>query len=372
MKKLSLIVPLLFIGCGTFTKTSTPRQPSIQTQKMDAQSAWDELEGKKVSMPTPTTRKTTSTQKAPNITNEVQSMLEKGDTIPDWFYSPPKSDKYFYGAGEGSSVERAKVSALNLIAGEIQTAVSSSFSKREGYSNINGKKDFYKSVRSNTRSEVKKITFTNIEVMKTIKVNGKIYLLVRINKQQLFKTLKNRFELLDNKITSQIEASRKYSLLDQLITLNKAQKQIQKALSLANILATLNPDFELTKYANRYNSYINQKTELLHQITLSVAGNDLFAQKLVEILNQQGYKIAQNSDVTIKLQKQLRTTKPYQMVVVRGTVNIQVVAKNKTLKSTSIEVKGISNEKSEAIAKASINFKNKLQKIGINKLLGLE
>ena len=366
MKKLSLIVPLLFIGCGTIN-TNFINQPSYSTQKMDAKNAWDELDGKEVSTPTPTKQ-----IKSPNIEKVAKSMLETSDTIPNWFYSPPKSDKYFYGAGEGRDVEEAKVSALNFIAGEINTAVSSSFTKTEGYSKGSNGSDFYKSVRSKTRSEVRKINFTNIEIMKTLKVNNKIYLLVRIDKQKLFNSLKTKFDIIDSKIDNEIKTSKQYSKLDQLITLNKIKPQIQKAISLATILNTLNPNFDVVKYTNKYNSYMNQKTKLLHEITFSIKGDDLFAQKLIELLNEEGYKISNSSDIEIKLTKQVRLSKPYGMSVARVTVNIQVMANNKTLNSASIETKGISDTPSQAIAKASINFKQKVEKIGINKLLGFE
>ena len=368
MKRISLILPLvLLIGCGS-SQNLNPfnKQPSISTQKTDAQNAWDELDGKVVT--TPTTQKSIS----PNITQAAKSMLETADSIPDWFYSPPKSDKYFYGASEGRNVEEAKAGALNFIAGEINTAVSSEFRKNEGYSNNNGKKDFYKSVKHKIRTEVKKINFTNIEIMKTVKVNNKIYLLVRIDKQKLFNSLKTKFDLLDAQIDNEIKVSQKYSKLDQLITLNKIESKIQKALSLASILNVLNPNFDVKPYAKKYTSYMNKKTEILHEVTFSVSPNDLFGQKLIEILNDKDYKISPNSDIKIKLQKQVRHSTPMGMAVARVTVNIKVISKGKTLKSTSIEAKGIADNKSQALAKASMNFKQKINKIGINKLLGFE
>ena len=55
----------------------------------------DELDGKEVSTPTPT-HTLTKQIKSPNIEKAAKSMLETSDTVPNWFYSPPKSDKYFY------------------------------------------------------------------------------------------------------------------------------------------------------------------------------------------------------------------------------------------------------------------------------------
>ena len=93
---------------------------------------------------------------------------------------------------------------------------------------------------------------------------------------------------------------------------------------------------------------------------------------MIELLNEKGYKIGSNSDIKMKLNKQLRFSKTYGMEIVRGTIHIKVVAKGETLHSNSIEVKGISNTKEQAVAKASLNFKQKLEKMGINKLLGFQ
>jgi len=374
MKKIYFSLFLLLAGCGS-NNLNVFKQPSISTQKMDAQNAWDELDGKPVTLKKvkPSTSSISSVNKiTPQATKVAKSILEVSDNIPDWFYSPPKSDTYFYGAGEGIDVKQAQAAALDSIAREIQTTISSNLNISQGYSSSNGNSSFYKSVRNDIHTQVKKINFTNIEIMKTVKVGNNIYLLVRINKLKLFNSLKTQFEILDSKIDNEIKVSKNYSLLDQLITLNKLEPKISEALSKATILNTLNPNFDIKPYINKYNSYLNQKTKLLHQLTFSVSSNDIFSQKLIEVLNQKGYKIASNSNIQIKVLKQIRNSTPMGMAVARITINIQVIAKNKILSSTSLEVKGISNTPSQAIAKAANNFKAKLLKANINKLLGFE
>jgi uncharacterized alkaline shock family protein YloU len=107
-------------------------------------------------------------------------------------------------------------------------------------------------------------------------------------------------------------------------------------------------------------------------LTFSVDSKGLFGQKLVEVLNEKGYKISPNSNIKIKIKKQVRNSVTYGMQIARVTVNIQVVANNKVLNSNSIEVKGVSNTQQQALAKAANNFKKKIVGKGINKLLGFE
>jgi hypothetical protein len=380
MKKqiITLSALLALVGCaGDISNISShfTKQPSISQQKMDAQNAWDELDGKTITISQPTTRNSTnSIQKAEKIdvSNVAQSILETSDKIPDWFYSPPKSQNYFYGAGEGRDANDAKNSALNYIASEIQTTISSEFSKTSAYSKSDSSSSFYETAKKSMHSSVSKISFSNIEIVKTVKVDNEIYILVRINKQELFRNLKTKFELLNSQIDSKISISKKYSLLDQLITINKLIPKIADALNQATILSTLNPNFNIKSYVKKYNSYIKKKSEIYHNLTFKVLDNNLFAQKLIEVMNANNYKIGNSSNVKIRVIPNIRYSTPYGMSVVRATIQIRVIAKNKTLKSTSLEVKGISNTKSEAIAKAAITFKNKIEEKGINKLLGFE
>jgi len=363
------ITALLFSGCGMDMKNLIS-QPPIAQQKLDAQNAWDELDGKQISLP-----KQTQATNSMNIAKKVDISnaitFEKSNSIPDWFYSVPKSQKYFYGAGEGKDIDEAKNSALNYIASEIQTAISSEFSKTSAYSKSENSSSFYESAKQNINAEVAKISFSNIEILKTVKVDNDIYILLRINKKELFKNLKTKFEILDSRIDSEIKTSENYSPLEQLITLNKLTPKIASALNQAMILATLNPNFDATKYAKKYNSYIAKKSEIYHKLSFKITSNNQFAKKLIEVMNESGYKIS-NSNVKIRVIPNIRYSTPYGMSVARGTINIQVLANGKILKSTSLEVKGISNTKQEALAKAAINFKNQLQEKGINKLLGFE
>jgi len=197
---------------------------------------------------------------------------------------------------------------------------------------------------------------------------GDFYTLVRINKQKLFNHLKIKFELLDKSIDSEIDISKNYSLLEQLKTLNKVTPKIEKALSLASILNTLNPNFNVQKYTNKYIKYLNQKDKILHQISFDVETKDIFANKLITLLNEKGYKVS-NSDIKIKLNEHIDITKPYGLTVAKVLVNIKVIANNKILNSISIQSRGVANNKNQALISASNDFKNKLEKLGVEKLI---
>ena len=276
----------------------------------------------------------------------------------------PINENYFYGAGEGSDKQQSKLNALNYIATQIQTTISSNFSINE--SDING--EIYRNIQNKITAEVKNFDFVDIEIIEIVKVDNQFYTLLRVNKNKLFNHLKTKFELLDKNIDNEISLSQNYSLLEQLNILNKETKNIEKALSLASILNTLKVSFDIQKYADKYSKYLNKKDELLHKISFNVVTQDIFGNKLIEVLNNQGYKVS-NSNIKIKLSEHIDITKPYGLSVAKVLINIKVIANNKVLNSISIQTKGIGNNKKQALISASNDFKTKLLKLGVNKLI---
>jgi hypothetical protein len=361
---------LLFIGCS---KVNTISNPSIQQQKTDAQNAWNELDKKKIVIQQTKDNSNSIIKHQKIDISNITKKFKISNKIPNWFFLPPKSQNYFYGAGEGRNLNEAKNSALNYIASEIQTTISSQYSKTVYYSKKSDfSNNFYQKAKNNIKAVVSKITFSNIEIIKIVKVNNKIYILLRVNKKELFRNLKTKFEILDAKIDAKIKTNQKYSLLEQLIILNKLTPKIKDALNEISILSTLNSKFNIKPYIKKYNTYIEKKNKIYHNLTFSISDNNLFAQKLIEVMNENNYKININSNIKIRVIPNIRYSTPYGISVIKATIQIKVIAKNEILKSTSIEVKGIANTKSQAIIKAAVNFKEKVLEKGINKVLGFE
>lgn len=293
-------------------------------------------------------------------------------SIPNWYIQAPQSTTYLYGAGEGYSIDEAKNSALNQIASSLSVTISSNFKKSEGYSSGSAGNSFFKNVKNDVNAEVKKIDFSNVEIVNNKLIEGKYYILVKINKQKLFNTTKEKFQILDNQINEQLNLSTTNEY-ETLRNINKTIPNINQALAKANVLYALNGSFDLKGYSDKYSSYLTKKEELLNKITVSVSNpNNQFSQKLIELLNEKNYKIKSDSVVNIEVSTKPRFSETYGMQVSRVTVNLKVTANNKTIYSENIEVKGISNTREQALAKASINFKKKVLEIGVEKILGIE
>ena len=298
--------------------------------------------------------------------------LKQQTSLPNWYIQAPQNSAYLYGSGDGDSIQEAKNNALNQIASSLSVSISSNFKEDEGYSSGSNGSSFFKNVKNNVNAEVKKIDFSDVEIVHNKLISGKYYILVRINKEKLFNSTKEKFLILDNKIKEQLNlnSNNPYEILRNI---NKAIPSINQALAKANVLYALNSNFNLKAYSKKYSSYLTKKEQLLNKITISVSNpNNQFSQKLIELLNEKNYKIKTNSVVDIKISTKPRFTETYGMKIARVSVNLKVIANNKIVYSANMEVKGISNANSQALAKASNAFKQKLSEIGIEKILGIE
>jgi len=227
----------------------------------------------------------------------------------------------------------------------------------------------YKNIQNQISSEVKKIDFINIDIIEIVKVNNKFYTLLKVNKERLFNHIKNKFEFLDKEIDHNIKNSNKYSLLDQLSILNKETKRIKKALSIASVLNILDPKFDIRQYVDKYTNYLDKKSDLLHKITFEVRTDDIFANRLIEVLNQKNYKVKNHSDIKLEIKKNIHISESYGFIIAKVLINIKVLYKNKILNSISMKIKGIGNSREDALINASNSFKDKLKDINIDKLI---
>ena len=106
---------------------------------------------------------------------------------PKWLINPPKDNiLYFYAASEGYTKKEAIKNALSDIASRINVKITSEFVINKGSYNKKTYNDTYQLIKA----EVKNIHL-NYEILKTKKIDKKIYVLLRVNKEKLITSLKN-------------------------------------------------------------------------------------------------------------------------------------------------------------------------------------
>ena len=121
--------------------------------------------------------------------------------IPQWYLnSPANTGLFLYGSGDGENLEAAKSNALNNMAAGLVVSISSSLQTTTKTSVLNGKDSYSKDISKDVKVEVQKIKFTNAIVKNSQLINGRFYVLMQVNRIDLFIQKKSEFDTRDNRI----------------------------------------------------------------------------------------------------------------------------------------------------------------------------
>ncbi|VAY86662.1 hypothetical protein MNB_ARC-1_40 [hydrothermal vent metagenome] len=290
--------------------------------------------------------------------------------IPNWYINAPQNtSKYLYGVSDDYSLKGAKVSALNNMATRLIVNVSSTLNK-----NTHSTKSSYtKDVSQNINLEVEKIKFTNAKVAKSKLINNQFFIIMEVNRQDLFKQNLKTFKLLDSKIDKQTKQLDLKSRLEQVNKLQNLYPKLIKAKKLSYILYAINNNFDYSSYISKYDNLIDNIQALKDRIVVYVKEDKdgLFKEEFIDLLNKNSFKVSSNNpDVFIKLKNKIIHSKYKGWYIVKITTTISVANNNKNINNNIIHTIGKSgSNKKNAIENARINFKNKITQRGLDSIL---
>jgi hypothetical protein len=297
--------------------------------------------------------------------------------IPVWYINALQNDAtYLYGVGEAYDLKDAKANALNDMASRLVVNVSSTLNKYTQTSQNNLKQISYtKDLSQDINLEVEQIKFVNVKLEKSQFTNGKFFILMKVDRQKLFKHYLKSFYTLDKTINNHLATINKSSKLEQIYKLKSLYPKVMKAKKLVYILHTINNNFDYGNYISKYNNSIDKIGILKSKLTINVTedGEDLFKDVVIELLNQNSYKVSSvNSNVTIHLKKKIDSSTYKNWYIVKVAVNISIKSNddiNMFNKTLNIIGRSSSN-KENALSNAKNDLKNQIAKAGI-KLLSL-
>lgn len=297
--------------------------------------------------------------------------------LPEWYVNATQSNSFtLYGVGEGGSLEEAKSQALNAMASSLSVSVSSVMNKEEFVQSDNrGQSDSFKSVKNRVNLEVQRIEFTNSRVVKNTVVDGTFYVLVSVDRDELFKLKSERFFSLDKKIDNAYKMALSSSALESLKALKTLEKEITEAKGKAVVLSAIKPEFKISKYLDKYNNYLLKQKELLAQFVIYVdSDSGYFAQEMIEALNGEQLKVtkyASRSNVTVKVRNRVRKSMYKSFYIVKVSTTITTKSGNKIVSNKTLNSVGRSGSShANALADASKRFAKKVKQEGVNNLLG--
>lgn len=305
------------------------------------------------------------------------SLTKDVPKIPSWYINAPVNNTAFiYGEGESSvSLNDAKNNALNSMASKLVVSVASSISSRTTTSKNIDENNYSKDVTKDVKINVERIKFTNASTEKSININKHYYVLMKVNREELFMNKKKEFDIRDSKIMTKYNSLKKYGKLDQIYILKTLLPLIRESKVQSIVLNAINNNFDQAPYIQRYDSIIDKINELKNDLTIMVKTNDrkkYFSDSLINMLNQKQYRVSytQNSDVIISLQNKVKYSMARGWNIAKVSTTISIMSNSKIISNTIIKSVGRSStSKESALENASENFVDQIEEQTLAKVI---
>jgi len=269
--------------------------------------------------------------------------------IPKWYVNTPKDNSlYFYATAEGYSKQNAIKNALNDIASRINVKISSNFVINKGIHNEKTYNEIYQQINT----QISNVSFNNYEILKTQKRDDKYYVLVRVNKQKLIKSLKTKTDLnLQNlKFDNQTP-------IKKVISAYKILNGLKKLKSDVFILESLGHD--INPYVIKIEKLENKAKTIITNTKFSVKANR-FKNATIEVLSRY-LTITPNSNNIISVNVTTKKFILFNNYIIKGEASVFI---DKPYTVTFLG-KSVSNFK-EAFNSAKSEYKKRLKKLARN------
>lgn len=302
--------------------------------------------------------------------------------VPHWFLTPPSDDSSsLYGVGEGESLKSARDDALNTLASKLSVSISSTLSKNETQSTFGSSVSYNKDVSQHLQSEVKKISFTNYEIVSNGIENGRTYVLVKVDKEKFLEEKKQEVAEMEKEMGLNVAKAKTLPILERFSLLKESVATADKAKTLVTIITSLTTDYKKDIHLAQYAAYKLALEDSINDISVYVAGNDddkVFKDVIREELTVQKIKVAKNfkaskNSVIVEIETNPTVKNIYgrYMAKVYVTINLKN-NESDVVNSTKIECNGNSSlDAKSAITAAGKNFAKQVKEKGVLSLLGL-
>jgi len=308
--------------------------------------------------------------------------------LPKWYLNPQLSDaSTYYAVGEGATKDEAKLNALNAIAGEISTTVSSNMESNAQSHTTNSGESVTKDVKLNIKSSVDKIKFTSAKVIENAFANGKFYSYVSVDRGLLFNALKKTLDANFNKATSLWEHMQSAGIFEVFKKGKELKNIITKTMPSIAITKAVNPNFDDSNYiqtleaiSNNLRSAKTQAVVYVHSINADTFADVL--KKYISSFNMNLISSPSQAHDRSKLMvveisysakpKKVKTTDPRLRGASFADVKIKIKTKDangKIVAENLIRVINISKEGYQNAVVKTAKFERELKKKGLMNIL---
>jgi len=303
--------------------------------------------------------------------------MNQEPSIPSWYLnSPSNNSQFIYGEGESkTSINDARNNALNTMASKLVISVGSNISTTTRTSRNGSGNTYSKDVTKDVKVNVEKIKFTNAITEKSENIDNSFYVLMKVDRQELFKNKKKEFDIIDSRIDTKYNTLEKYSNIEKINILQTLYPTIKKAKTQAIVLNAINNNFDHSPHIKKYDMYIDKITELKDNSTITVKTNDkkrYFADSLIDMLNQKQYRVTYDtsSDVIVSLNNKVKYSVARGWNIAKVSTAISVISNSKIISNMVITSLGRSSTSREsALENASIDFLEQIEEQTLDKVI---
>ena len=261
---------------------------------------------------------------------------------PNWFLDEKNDNKlYFFIKTSGKNRQEAIQNAEK----EIVKKLNKKF-----------KDDFFEDVSGNTN-----ISIPTSNVEKEEKVRNRYYIMMSVQKNDLFIHELNMFEDLNNTINQKYDFINDKNIFTKLEVFKDLEVLIEKAKHKVIILKNINTDFNEGKFQKNYEDILNSFENFKSSMTIKIDFLDdksFFKKDIENILNDymlkiKDFKIDENSSNILKVETVLKEEKIHNRFVVNLNIFFRLEFEGNLIKYNSINIQKTSKESFE-IAKETI------------------
>ena len=189
--------------------------------------------------------------------------------LPEWVLSPPAdTSSTIYGVGEGAALRSARDDALAVIAGKLETHVTSDVQTETVLANGQERS----TTRNNVRTTTEALKLSDYQTVNSAQVASRLFVMVSMDRRSLVTSILNDLERLDGEIEARLAGTEDSSKLKRLYRLILARNLLSEAIDKALLAQSVSQDSSLKKSrVIRYQSLQEERERLQQSLTVAVS-----------------------------------------------------------------------------------------------------
>lgn len=300
----------------------------------------------------------------------------KNKDIVSWYINPKQNDaQNIYGVAYGANLEEATKAALANAAAKLNVSISSNSTllREENRFDINEEN------REKIEQNIAKIDFGNFKVSKSQEQEGKIFVEVKINRENFVKNQQENITFLQQKIANLEKNLNNSNIIQKRILLVDLINFCKELELKSIILQGLGENIDLKNILNLRAKFENQLSLLSNKIEfyIDLESTKELSQIIKNNLTKNNFVIAKNKNfkakqIKLNIKSSSQSEKIYSTYITKLHIDFENSINGQIIAASSIDLIGNSviDEKNSYLS-ALKSLENKIAEQGILQIIGI-